>query len=540
MNLAPLPVAKFWDNNGQALVGGLLFTYEAGTSIKVTTYKDASGGSQNTNPIEMNFRGEANIWLDPTLAYKFVLSPPGDTDPPTNPIWTVDQIESGLTFTQLTQQFLGMIINPRTPAEIAAGVTPISYIYPSTPIMDPRRYHIVGTIGNATDDLASVNTGLSVLKGPGSRGGRMLIPTSYSASMSVPALNLSASQAVSIIDLRADAIDNFGAILEYVEARDASGGYASERRVQGKQNPAFVLRTVSDGTAPGFPIPNNATSIVSLANDGDNNTQFISDPLFRGYLGDFGFVQYAQGTNSGFVCIYAAVDANNKTRFDLDAGLLVTSTINITSVTNTTPVVVNLASPHGIAATRSQVSIAGVTANINGSWVASATGASQLTLLNSVASGAFGVVGTATVIPNSMRATVNVPAVQGGVEAILSEGIIVSTVALGTAPVSAVSQSADVNLHARPYVVNINGAQQTNGVSGSGGAKIVEGSVSLSGGTATVTLTGDAVFTGVGTYKVVATDATAAAAVQAVNVSASQFTLNGTGTDLITFLAVGF
>lgn len=92
MNLSPLPIQKFWGNNGRPLAGGLLFTYAAGTSDKIATYTDASGNSQNTNPIVLDFRGECRLWLDPQQAYKFILSPPGDTDPPTRPIWTVDDI----------------------------------------------------------------------------------------------------------------------------------------------------------------------------------------------------------------------------------------------------------------------------------------------------------------------------------------------------------------------------------------------------------------------------------------------------------------
>lgn len=91
MNLSPLPIQKFFDNDGRPLVGGQLFTYSAGTSIKIATYSNASG-AVNTNPIILDFRGECRVWLDPALAYKFILSPAVDTDPPTAPIWTVDQI----------------------------------------------------------------------------------------------------------------------------------------------------------------------------------------------------------------------------------------------------------------------------------------------------------------------------------------------------------------------------------------------------------------------------------------------------------------
>lgn len=81
MNLSPLPIQKFFDNNGRPLAGGLLFTYAAGTSTKIATYVDSTGVTPNTNPIVLNFRGECRLWIDPTLAYKFILSPANDIDP---------------------------------------------------------------------------------------------------------------------------------------------------------------------------------------------------------------------------------------------------------------------------------------------------------------------------------------------------------------------------------------------------------------------------------------------------------------------------
>lgn len=90
--LSPLPVQKFFDNNGSPLANGLLFTYQAGTTTKLATYTDSTGGTPNTNPIVLNARGECNLWVPPNVAYKFVLSPSTDTDPPTSPIWTVDQV----------------------------------------------------------------------------------------------------------------------------------------------------------------------------------------------------------------------------------------------------------------------------------------------------------------------------------------------------------------------------------------------------------------------------------------------------------------
>jgi len=96
--LSPPPVARFEDNNGQPCVGCLLYTYSAGTTTKLSTYTDTTDGTPNTNPIILNSRGEANVWLPYGVAYKFVLSPSTDTDPPTNPIWTVDQIVAGAPY----------------------------------------------------------------------------------------------------------------------------------------------------------------------------------------------------------------------------------------------------------------------------------------------------------------------------------------------------------------------------------------------------------------------------------------------------------
>lgn len=92
MNLAPLAIQKFFDNAGRPAAGYKLFTYIAGTTTKLATYTSNTGAVQNTNPIILDFRGECRLWIDPTLNYKFVLAPDTDTDPPTAPIWTVDNI----------------------------------------------------------------------------------------------------------------------------------------------------------------------------------------------------------------------------------------------------------------------------------------------------------------------------------------------------------------------------------------------------------------------------------------------------------------
>ena len=103
MYLSPLPVQQFTDNNGNLLAGGQLFLFEAGTTTPQAAYTDSTGGTPLPNPIILNSRGEVapsaigtscGLWLNPTLAYKVVLAPANDTNPPTNPFWTVDQVVS--------------------------------------------------------------------------------------------------------------------------------------------------------------------------------------------------------------------------------------------------------------------------------------------------------------------------------------------------------------------------------------------------------------------------------------------------------------
>ena len=69
--------AQFFDNSGNPLTGGLIYTYQAGTTTPLTTYTSSSGGSAHTNPIVLDAAGRVpnggEIWLDYFYKYKFVL-----------------------------------------------------------------------------------------------------------------------------------------------------------------------------------------------------------------------------------------------------------------------------------------------------------------------------------------------------------------------------------------------------------------------------------------------------------------------------------
>jgi hypothetical protein len=90
--LSPNPKQQFFDANGQPLVGGKIYTYAAGTTTPITTYVDAAGITTNTNPIILDSRGMANIWLLSTAVYKYAVFDALDV-----PIFTTDNI--GVTLT---------------------------------------------------------------------------------------------------------------------------------------------------------------------------------------------------------------------------------------------------------------------------------------------------------------------------------------------------------------------------------------------------------------------------------------------------------
>ncbi|HET9109080.1 MAG TPA: hypothetical protein VFN79_18030 [Steroidobacteraceae bacterium] len=178
--LAPTPVFKAFDNNGSPLANGTLYSYIAGTTTPQATYTDSTGNTPNTNPVVLNARGEANVWLNPTQGYKLVLK-----DSLGNQIWSVDGIIGPVNVNQSlipaadntyslgspsaawTQLYLGAnhtpVLNngvigywPQTPAEISAGVTPTNYAYfPG----DIRRY---GATTASPDNSAAINTAISV------------------------------------------------------------------------------------------------------------------------------------------------------------------------------------------------------------------------------------------------------------------------------------------------------------------------------------------------------------------------------------------
>ncbi len=92
--------------------GGLLFFYLTGTSTKTNTYTTSGLSVANANPVVLSSAGRLpnDVFLDPTITYKVVLSPSTDSDPPVAPIWTADPVR-----------------------DLAANVTSAFQVYPGNP-----------------------------------------------------------------------------------------------------------------------------------------------------------------------------------------------------------------------------------------------------------------------------------------------------------------------------------------------------------------------------------------------------------------------
>lgn len=71
---------QFFDNNGDILSGGKIYTYSAGTTALATTYTDSTGSTANTNPIILDSAGRVpyEIWLTSGFQYKFILKNSSD------------------------------------------------------------------------------------------------------------------------------------------------------------------------------------------------------------------------------------------------------------------------------------------------------------------------------------------------------------------------------------------------------------------------------------------------------------------------------
>ena len=137
--LSPLAGAgwQFFDDNGDPLTGGLLYTYAAGTTTPLTTYSDSTGATANANPIVLDSAGRVSgeVWLTTGSNYKFVLKTSAGVT-----IWTNDNIAgvpaSSITSLRLNGSTSGYVDLVTVPV---AGANTITFpAATGTVLLDPN------------------------------------------------------------------------------------------------------------------------------------------------------------------------------------------------------------------------------------------------------------------------------------------------------------------------------------------------------------------------------------------------------------------
>jgi len=244
--LSPLAGAgwQFFDDNGDPLTGGLLYTYAAGTTTPLATYTDSTGATPNTNPIVLDSAGRvtAQVFLTTGSSYKFVLQTSASVT-----IWTKDNIdgipESSITSLRLNGSTSGYVDLQTVPV---AGANTITFpAATGTVLLDPNTA-FTGTSTfetiSATKDISgrTLNASGSITVGSylyGSGTGQFKIPEGTTAQRAGSFTGIGSITATTL------SLSSVSAGTAYVGATITGTGVTAGTRIT-----AFVTGTGGAGT----------------------------------------------------------------------------------------------------------------------------------------------------------------------------------------------------------------------------------------------------------------------------------------------------
>lgn len=178
--IATPPKLQFFAADGTPLVGGKLYSYQAGTTTPLPTYADESGVTYNTNPVVLDSRGEASVWFG-NQAYKLKLTTANDEE-----IWTVDDLNvvGADPLTALAAATGATLVGFKQPPSTAVARTVAAKLGEIVSVKD------FGAVGNGTtDDTPAFNDALAAQEGgvvlmPGESTYRLAsAPTNYNTGI---------------------------------------------------------------------------------------------------------------------------------------------------------------------------------------------------------------------------------------------------------------------------------------------------------------------------------------------------------------------